>query len=149
MISPEKNDIDIEVLFRWGKQVSIKDRQGNELFSCYVRLIGDADLNQARVFAMRKSAEFRKLLRNVNSEEREAFIVDYESVDEDKLVEIIIYMNTREITLKVINRVDIPFPKEPKDDATLEEQEKYQTEVDDWPKKREIKVKEEIEKEAE
>lgn len=149
MISPEKNDISLDRLFKWGKQVSINDKQGNELFSCYIRLVGDAELNRARIFALRKSAELRRLLRSTDSEERLAFIVDFESVDEEKLVEMITYMNTRDITMKVINRVDIPFPKEPQDDASLEEQENYQSEVDSWPSKREAKIREEIEKEAE
>jgi hypothetical protein len=144
-ISPEKNDVDISILFRWGKKVDVASR-GGELFSCYVRLVGDAELNRARVFALRKSAELRRLLKNMDSEERMALIADPEASDKEKLIELICYLNTRDITMKAINnnRLDIPFPKELKSNATLEEQEKYQAEIDNWPQKREDKIREYI-----
>ncbi len=146
-ITPERNDVDISKLFQWGKQVIIKDKQGNDFFTCYLRLVGDAELNRARIFALRKSAELRRKLKEKDTEERLAFVADFESVDKERLIQLIIYLSSREISMRAVENIDIPFPKEPPDDATLEEQEKYQKEIDDWPRIREDKIKAFIEAE--
>lgn len=140
-ISPEKNDVDISRLFYWGDKFSIKNRVGGNLYDCYMRIIGDADLNRARVYALRNSAALRARLKDKNSEERQAFLLMYDLVDENKLIDVLVYMSVREITLKSLEDIDVPFPKEPDDDATLEEQEKYQYEVDNWENTREQKVR--------
>lgn len=59
-MNAERNDVDIFRLFHWGKEVTIFDKYGNELTNVYMRLVGDAELNLARVFAIRRSAELRK-----------------------------------------------------------------------------------------
>ena len=144
-MEPEKNFVTISKLFDWSKQYSVKTVKGKNM-KVYVRLVGDADLNKARVFALRKSAELREKLRTKGSDERLAFISESDSINHEKMVEITTMLGMRNFTQEAIKDVKLPFPKEPNSDAETEEREKYQKEVDDYPKKREILVREYINK---
>jgi hypothetical protein len=134
-IVPEKNDVDISKLFMWGKEGVVTDNNGNEVIKFYIRLIGDADINQARVHALRRSAEMRRLLKSNVSDERLAFIPEFDLVEKPNLVGAILMLKAKEIGDQVAREVTIPFPKEPSSEATLEEQEAYQKEVDEYPNK--------------
>lgn len=140
----EKNDIDISSLFRYGDKFEIDVKKGKKL-SVYIRLVGDAELNQARVFALRKSAELRSKLKKEGSDERLAFIpVEYESIPKESLIEYVTGSFVPEITKEAIQEVIVPYPVEPDSDAPLENLEKYQKEVDEYPKRREEAVREYI-----
>lgn len=133
MPHPEKNDVDIYKLFHWGREFSIVDRFGKELTKVYIRLNGDSELNRARVFALRRSAELRKKLKTEGTDERVAFISTIFDIDEkSQLLPIISTLMTRTFAQEATKEVRIPTPKEPKSDATLEEQEKFQEEVDSY-----------------
>lgn len=144
--SVERNDIDISKLFNWGKEFEI-DFKGTKL-KVYVRLVGDADLNRARVFALRKSAEMRKKLRTDGSDEHMAYIPDFDQIEKDALVGAIIYNQTKDYTLDAIDTVEVEKPKELSSDASLEDQEKNQEEVDNYPALREGKIRDYIIKRA-
>ena len=144
-MDPEKNDVDISKLFEWSKSYNIKSNKGKNV-KVYIRLIGDADMNKARVFSLRKSAELREKLRTTGSDERLAFIASPDSQNHDKMIEVCSILHMREITQDAIREVRVPFPVEPKSDASTERKEKYQKEIDDYPKKREILVNEFIKK---
>lgn len=131
-LHPEQSDIDISKLFKWGKQITIYDSANKELFSCYIRLVGDAEMNRARVYALRKSAELRKKLRTPETDERVAYIVDKDFVDKDELVQYILLLKNKSLVERAYKEVRVPFPKEPASEATLEMQEKYQAEVDSF-----------------
>lgn len=150
-IVPEKNDVDISKLFTWGKEGVIFDVDNNEIMKFYIRLIGDADINQARVHALRKSAEIRKKLRETQSDEYLAYIPDFEVVSKEQLIGALLMLKAKEIGENVAKEVKVPFPSEPDSDATLEAQEAYQKELDDYPNKvnKEIeeKVRAQLEKE--
>ena len=45
MKSVDKNDVDISKLFNWGDKLVINNSSGKPIFTCYLRVIGDADLN--------------------------------------------------------------------------------------------------------
>ena len=143
----ERNDIDLSRLFTWGREFELLDRKGESLGVVYIRLVGDADINRARVFALRKSRELRDKLIDLTSDERLAYIPKLENEDKENLAEILLSLNIRELTNSAITDTKVPFPKELKSGATLEQQEKYQKEVDDYPSKREKKVREALEKE--
>lgn len=143
----EKNDVDISKLFYWGDKFTITGKGDNTL-DVYIRLVGDAELNRARVFALRKSAELRRQLKDVNSEQRLARLPDFTVIDKETLVENTLTFYIREITMKAYEEVDVPEPKSLKSDSTLEQQEKYQTEVDDYPNKLNEAVRKFIEKEV-
>jgi len=137
----EKNDIDINRLFSWSKKSAIADGHGNILSEIWIRLVGDADLNKARVFALRKSAELRAKLKDPASDEHMAFIQDVTVVEKEILVDSIVGLGLRDITRNAYKEVSVTIPKEPDADAPLEKQEKYQKEVDDYPKKREDAIR--------
>lgn len=140
----ERNDVDISKLFRWGTRFPIELFGENKGY-VYIRLLGDADNNRARVYALRKSAELRKKL-NSDTEERLAFIPDIELLEKETLVEMILLGRVKDFTQTALTIVDKqPIPKEPDSTATLEQQEKYQAEVDAHPEKRDKKIREVIE----
>ncbi len=143
----EKNDVSIEELFNWGKIFVLTSPDGNIEATVYIRLAGDADINRARVYALRKSAELRKKLRDNTTDERFAFIQDKDLLDKTRLISILLGLSIREVTRKAIKETNLPDIKEPKSDATLEEFEKFQIALDSYGEKRDKEVRKTIEKE--
>jgi len=143
-IVPEKNDVDISKLFTWGKEDVIKDNDGEEVIKFYIRLIGDADMNQARVHALRKSSELRRKLKDNTSDERLAYIPEMEVLEKKNLVTALLMLKAKEIGEEVGKQINVPFPKEPDSEATLEEQEAYQKAVDEYPDKRDDMIRDKV-----
>jgi ribosome-binding factor A len=131
--SAEKNDVDITQLFKYTKDVEVKDALTNQSAKFYMRLIGDADMAQARVFGLRKSGKLRKELRTPGSDMRDAFINELpEFQDQDTLISSIILLGIGDIQKQAIRDADVPEPPTPKSDASLENLEEYQTAVDEY-----------------
>jgi hypothetical protein len=143
MKSVDKNDVDISKLFNWGTSFELKAPSG-DVVTFYLRVVGDADLNIAKTFALRESAELRKKLKKKGTSERDAFIPDVISTEKDILIELILSLIVKEITDKVRNGLEFPFPREPNSDASLEEFEKFQEEVDSYPEMVEESVRKEM-----
>ena len=143
--SIERNDIDISKLFAWGKEIEIKNNAGEVLLKVYLRLVGDAELNRARVKALRASAEMRKRLRDPESDERYAYIPDLEDFDKEGILSAIMLPKLREIAIKMNKTLIFPEPSEPDSDATLEQQEDYQKLIDSYPERRTEALKKLIE----
>jgi len=141
----EHNDVDISKLFAWSKESVITGLKGKDM-KVYIRLLGDADNNRARIASLRLSAELRKALRDPESDERLAFIPDIEELDKELLVESIVIYTMRENTKRAMKEVVIPKPKDPGSDATTEKLEKFQQAVDDYPSVREKAIRELLEK---
>jgi hypothetical protein len=133
MITPEKNDVEISKLFTWGKEAIIVDSDDKEVLKYYIRILGDADLGRSRVYALRKSAELRKKLNDLETDERIGFIIDETSVGKEQLVQIILTIRVKDFTSDVQKEINIPFPREPKSDAPLKVQEEYQQAIDSFP----------------
>jgi hypothetical protein len=131
----DRNDVDISKLFSWRKEVVLNTQDGD--MTVYMRLVGDSELNRARVFGLRKSAELRRKLRDETSDERIAYIPEFDVVAKEELVNGMLLLKTREFSSDAIKDLKFNLPAEPNADATLEEQEKYQAEVDSWPQMRE------------
>lgn len=133
---PEKNDININKLFDWGNKFEIK--RGNEvLVNAYIRLIGDADLYKARVFGLRSSTDLRKRLKDKNSDEYIVFISFADELDDKTgLINLLTSVMTHQVAQEALKEIRLPMPKEPKSDASLEEQEKFQAEVDSYDERR-------------
>lgn len=142
----EKNDVEISKLFSWSKESAIVDSSGKLLARIWIRLVGDADLNRSRVFALRKSAELRAKLKDPNSDEHMAFIQSLDTVEKSTLVDAIVSLSLRDMTRDAYREVIIPIPMEPDSDAPLEKQEKYQKEVDEYPKTREDAIRKYLKK---
>lgn len=147
-MSVERSDVDISRLFMWGKEFIIEGNGGEEL-KTYIRLVGDADLNRARVYALRSSADLRKKLKTPNSDERLAYVPEAVTVDKEVLISVIASMSLREFAQEAVKEVDIPYPTEPKSDDPLEKHEKYQKLVDEYPAKREKALEKVVTKKAE
>jgi hypothetical protein len=140
-LSIEKNDVDLSKLFHWSEKYVITDRYGNDTLTVFMRLVGDAELNRARVQAIRASKDLRLKLKTKDSDERVVFIPDLEDVSREQLLELILILRIREFTQQALKEVSIPVPTEPHSEATLEMQEKYQTEVDEYDTTRNTKIK--------
>lgn len=144
MIHPDKN-VPIKRLFEWGKEFSIVSLFGKEKLSVYMRLVGDADIGASRTFALRKSGELRKKLRTEDTDERVAFITSvYEVESLDELIDLITNLKIREFAQDAYKEVKVPFPKEPRSDADLELQEKYQEALDAYDELRNSRINEYI-----
>lgn len=142
----EKNDVDISKLFNWGNEFPIYDSMGKELTRAWIRLVGDAELNRCRVFALRESAKLRKALKDEDSDERWAYIADIDVLEFENLVETVLIYMTRDITTQAMKEIKIPLPKEPDSESSLEEQEEYQAKVDAYPEERSKLVREYVER---
>jgi hypothetical protein len=143
----EKNDIDISKLFEWGKKFTVNWK--DKTLDVYIRLVGDAELNRSRVFGLRKSAELRRKLSDYNSEERLAYIPDFQAVTKEGIVGALISYSREDYIEEAVKNVEIKKPKELASDAKLEEQEKHQKEVDEYPDKRNRAILEYITKKFE
>jgi len=136
MRTAEKNDVDITQLFRYKTEVEVKDELSGEVGKFYLRIIGDADLNRARVFGLRRAARLRKALQEPGSELREAYITDQSDVlSREVLLEGILLLNVGELQKQIVNMTDVPEPRAPKSDASQEEQEAFQLEIDEYENK--------------
>lgn len=144
----EKNDVDISKLFNWGDSIEIPTSDGKSM-KVFVRLIGDSEIGRARVYALRRSAELRQKLRDPTTDEYIAFIPELVEEDKEKIIEILVYLKIKEITNRAESNLSIKYPKEPPSDASLEELEKYQKEIDNWPKTVEKAISKALDKEIE
>lgn len=142
MNSIDKNDVDISKLFKWNRKAEVKDSNGEVVLEVYLRLLGDADINRVRVAALRASASLRRKLNDPNSDEFLAYIPELEFVERESLIEGILIQSTRDFTQQALKELKFNLPVEPHSEATLEEQEKFQAEVDAWSTKREDTVRE-------
>lgn len=139
----EKNDVDISALFKWSRAVEINDYIGNMTATIWVRLVGDADLNKARVYGYRKAAELRRKLKDEGSDENMAFMLELDSATEkESVIQAIVFLRVQDLYSKAIANTTYAEPKELSSDATQEEIENYQKLVDDYPEK----FKKEVEK---
>ena len=146
MKSLEKNDVDISRLFHWGDVLEINNLMGETVIRIYMRVIGDADVNRARVQALRFSNELRKNLNDKAWEDREAYIPDVSAFSKEDLIQLIVTYSSRDIISRASADIVIPHPKEPSGDANLEEQELYQKKTDEYPKIFEEKLRIDVDK---
>lgn len=128
----EKNDVDISKLFQWGTSMKLAMPQSD--VTVWMKLLGDADVNRARIYALRKSAEMRIKMLDGDSDERVGLLPPLDTSNKTKVVELLLTLRIREISEIARKDVEIKYPKELKSDATLEEQEKHQAIIDDFPK---------------
>ena len=129
----DRNDVDLTKLFKWNTDVEILDEHRDVVKSVYMRLIGDAEINKARVFALRESANLRRALKTDGSEDREAFISELDIRGSEFIAKAVTILSITTIANDARKEILIDLPREPDSDASLEEQEKYQDKVDNFP----------------
>ena len=142
----EKNDVDLSKLFLWNREVEIKDDLDVVIKRVWMRLIGDADLNRARVASLRESSKIREALKNKNSDEHMAYVTPIKFTESENIIAGIKLLTISDYSDEARNSVISRFPVEPKSDASLEEQEKYQKSVDNFPETWGKEIEKEIRK---
>jgi len=143
----EKNDVSLDELFRWNKEVTVEDLVTGNSVTLFMRLVGDADLNRARTYALRKSAELRRALKTKDTDERISFISELDEYkDKDVLISTIIILLSDDIRSRAMRDTHLPEPKALSSDASLEDQEEYQKKVDNYPQEFTKLVMKEIDK---
>lgn len=142
----EHNDVDISPLFTWSKEFEIIDNGIST--PVFIRLLGDADINIARVAALRSSAVLRKKLKDINSDERLAYIKDIDDLTMDSLIAVVTAFSMRSLSDNVVKNLKIKPPKLPRSDAKTSVHEKYQAEVDSYPERRQTEIRSGLEKEV-
>jgi hypothetical protein len=127
----EKNDVDISKLFKWGTSTTVQTPRGDAIV--WMKILGDADVNKARIYALRRSAEMRAKMVDLDSDERIALLPPLDTTNKNKAVEVLLTILIKEITDVALKDVDIKYPVDPTSDASLEELEKHQAVVDNFP----------------
>lgn len=129
----EKNDVDIFELFRWSKSFEIADGVSGQTLTLYQRIVSDADLNKARVRALRKAAQLRRNLRTEGHEDHESFLLGIGGFDDkDELITALQILYYGEYQKEAVAEIDVPLPTEPASGADQDEQEAYQLKVDNY-----------------
>jgi len=140
----DKNDVDISRLFHFAEKFEL-DVKGKKI-PVYMRLVGDAELNRARVFALRMSREMREKLKNPDTDEYMAYIPDLEALTKEQLIESLIALKNTEFVREAYRSTKFNLPIEPDSDASLEEQEAYQLEVDSFDERLAQELQEKVDK---
>jgi hypothetical protein len=147
MRSAERNDVDITQLFKYKKEVKVSDPLSGDSATFYMRIIGDADQAKSRVHGLRKSGNLRKELRQVDSDMRSAFINELpEFKGKETLISAVVFLNLGDIQRLAMKEVDVPEPKVPPGDATLESLEEYQKAVDSFGERYQKSLEKEMDK---
>jgi len=134
-------------LFRWHKKVEIKDGS-KVLDTVYIRLVGDAEFQEAKNMSLRRSKKLRISLRDSNTDEYQASFSDLHSLTKDELImgitfgEIPDYRDEGLLTLPEKEMPELP------DNPTLEQQEEYETNLEELRAARAKALTEFIEKKA-
>jgi hypothetical protein len=129
----EKRDVDLNALFNYTTTLELLLPEGRGTVTLHQRVIGDENNGKAQVHALRKSSEFREKIRNRRWKDRKAYIPNISDLKKDEIVETLVAMMLKDLTLEAINEVHLPTKPEPDEDASLEEQEEYQKYVDLYP----------------
>ena len=137
----------IENLFRWNRETPIVDTKGAQIGKVYQRLCGDADIQKARITALRYSRELRIKLKNKDSDEYLAYVDGYNDLNKEQLTDLILFNEIMTIREKVEKDFNFPFPKEPDEEGTTEDWEQYQELQDTYESRRLDKLNEKLTKE--
>lgn len=138
----------ISKLFRWHRKVEI--REGDRILdTVYIRLVGDAEFQEAKLVSLQRSKQLRILLRNKDTDEYRATFSDLDLLTRDELVMGITFgeiAEYRDEALLSIPEIELP---ELVDSPTLEQQENHETKIKEIKSDRTKAITEFIEKRAE
>lgn len=135
-------------LFRWKRKVDIRDGL-KVLETVWVRLVGDNDYQEARTAALKRSKQLRAKLRDSNSDEYIAAFTDIDAMTKEEIILGIVYSEIPDYRDEaVLVTPEKPLP-ELGDNPTLEEQEEYQTKLEEQRQERVDTLAKFIEKKSE
>jgi len=133
--------IDLETLFRWKGELHVKGKNDEPILVdgkplvLYQRVVGDADIAVARTNALKASRKLRAELRDKKSDSYFALVPDYTSMDESVIQNAVLLAESMDFRRGAREGIQNPkVPKEPKSDASIEDQEKYMTALEDYNK---------------
>jgi len=135
-------------LFRWHRKVDITEGD-NVLATVYMRLVGDADFQEAKSVALRRSKELRIKLRNPDSEEHKSNFLDIDSLTKDELIMGISFGELPDYRDEALLQVPERSLPELPDTPTLEQQEDYEAKEEEIRNERTKFISDFIEKKAE
>jgi len=134
MITPEKNDVDVTKLFHWGDVFTITLPGGNSM-DVYVRVVSDEEMNKARVYALRKANIIKEELYRKNSDLHTAYMPNINKAKKEDIINMILMYELPNLQKIATRETNVPFPKEPDEDASTIEWVEYQKQIDEYPKK--------------
>lgn len=144
--------MNLENLFKWSNSFVVRDKQGNEVeidgepLTLYQRVVGDAELAEARKNALYASRTLRKALRDEASTEHATLLPEYEDMTNDELKNAIILTEGTTLRRRAEEMADLPkYPVKPKGDS-LEEEEEYQVAVDEYEDKKREEINKQLQK---
>lgn len=141
-------NLKIEDLFRWKGKCEITDSEGTVIETLYQRVIGDADIQKARIEALKASKLLRKALRDETSDEYLIKIPLEGEYTQAELIALIIFSKYSLLRQQAEMRTREERVKEPKGDATLEQQEEYIANLEEARKTYEEIVNKDIENQS-
>lgn len=137
----------IAKLFRWSKKVEIKD--GDKILeTVYIRLVGDAEFQEAKTVALSHSKRLRILLRDKSTDEYEANFSDLTSLIKDELIMGVTFGEIPDYRDEGLLTLPEKDPPELSDSPTLEQQEEHETKLEELRTERAKALTEFIEKRA-
>ena len=144
--------MNLENLFKWNNNFVVKDKQGNpvevngEPLTLYQRVVGDAELSEARRQALYESRNLRKALRDEASVEHSTLLPEYEDMSNEELKNAIILTEGGELRRRAEQMADLPkYPVKPKD-GSLEDEEEYQVALDTYEDKKQEAINKQLRK---
>lgn len=138
----------IAKLFRWYKKVEIK--AGDKVLeTVYIRLVGDADFQEAKNISLRRSKQLRTLLRDKSTDDYQASFSDLESLTRDELIMGVVFGEIPDYRDEGLLTLPDKEPPELPDNPTLEQQEEYETKLEELKTERAKALTEFIEKRSE
>jgi len=137
----------IAKLFRWHKKIEIKEGD-KVLDTVYVRLVGDAEFQEAKNLSLTRSKALRIKLRNPETDEYKASFSDLETLTRDELLMGITFgeiADYRDEALLQMPEKELPPLS---DNPSLEEQENYEETIQTRQRERAESLTKYIEKRA-
>lgn len=132
--------VKLEQLFRWKRELPIKDHDGKVVGKVYQRVLNDRDTEKARLSAVRKSREMRLALRDETADEYAALMESVQNYGLEQLISIILLDKLPDLYEHARRQAGTQMPKRPGSGAKLEEVEEYEAAVDTFEKKFEEEV---------
>ena len=138
----------IAKLFRWHKKIEI--RMGDKVLdTVYIRLVGDGDFQEAKIIALKCSKKLRIALRDKSTVDYEASFSDLNSLTKDELIMGVTFGEIPDYRDEALLALPEKVVPELPDNPSLEQQEDYETKLDEFKTERAKALTEFIEKRGE
>jgi hypothetical protein len=141
--------VDLQGLFRWKKELQVKNDKDEVAATVYQRVVNDADFEKARLAAIRRSRQTRLALRDTNSDEYAALMESLIRYSNDQKINIIMAEKFPDMYEHARNNVELKLPKHPGSGASLEELEEYENSLDEYNEKAATELQKAVNKLAE